>query len=253
MADDVKPGEGEQKTKDAAGGEKPGKTDEVPFHDHPRWKEVYGQLKEFKELGLSPTDLKTRLQEGQELKAAFEEAARQAADEEGKKGGSEDEVKKVYKQAREELRKIFPEIDTIVEMRQEREVRNQRLERAALAETKKVLDSAGLETADKDVLAMTDILADIIKNDDDLLEAYYTNPRDAVRGAFKAYTAKVEAYVKREAAASKQRDAETRRGLPKAHGGGGGLPGEGEKPAPEAKSLAEAEKRAIERLRGSRE
>ena len=251
MAEEVKQQEGQ--AADATGGEKPGdKTKEVPFNEHPRWKEVYGELQEWKKLGGSPKDINARLQEGAELKAALEAAASEVADDTAKKGGSEAEVNKVYKAAREELRKVFPEIDAIAEIVKEREVRNQRLERAALAETKKVLEAAGLDAQEKDVLTMSDICADIIKGDDDLYELYFQNPREAVRGAFKSYTGKVEAYVKREAAAAKQKDGETRKGLPKAHGSGGEMGGS-EKAQPEARTLADAEKRAIARLRGMRE
>ena len=247
MADEVKP----EGTAVAPGSVKPeDKSKEVPFNEHPRWKEVYGELQEFKKLGISPADLTTRLQEGQELKAAFEEAARQAADDAGKTGG-EDEANKGYKQAREELRKVFPEIDRLAELLHANDVRYGRLEKAALSETKKVLEAASLGTSDKDVLSMSDILADIIKNDDDLLAEYDNRPRQAVRDAWTKYVETARPAVERSIASSKQKDAETRKILPKAHGAGG-EGGGGEKAAPEPKTLIEAEKRAMARLRSMR-
>lgn len=252
MAEEVK-SEKVEGTKDAAAGaQADDKSKEVPFNDHPRWIQVYGELKEFKKLGLSPADLTTRLQEGQELKTAFEEAARQAADEAGKKGG-EDEANKVYKQAREELRKVFPEIDAIAKLQEAHDARYARLEKAALSETKKVLETAGLGTADKEILSLSDILADIIKNDDDLYAEYETSPKAAVRGAWEKYVERVRPAVERSIASSKQKDGETRKGLPKTHGSGGGEGGSAGKDAPEPKTLVEAEKRAMARLRGMQE
>jgi len=236
----------------APGSVKPADTGkEVPFNEHPRWKEVYGELQEWKKLGVSPTEATAKLAEGQELKAAFENAARQAVDEAGKRG-DDDRANEVYKMAREELRKVFPEIDAIAKLQEAHDARYARLEKAALSETKKVLETAGLGTGDKEILSMSDILADIIKNDDDLYAEYESSPKAAVRGAWEKYVERVRPAVERSIASSKQKDGETRKVLPKTHGSGGGEGGSG-KTEPEPKTLVEAEKRAMARLKGMRE
>ena len=66
MPDDEK--QLEAQGQNAAGGEQSGKG--VPFHEHPRWKEVHGELKEWKKLGGNPGEIAARLQEAQELKSA---------------------------------------------------------------------------------------------------------------------------------------------------------------------------------------
>lgn len=247
---EAKPAEG---TKDAAGGDKPGEKKEVPFNEHPRWKEVYGELQDWKKLGASPADISARLQEANDLKAALEQAATEVANETGQKQG-EDAANKVYEQARAELRKLFPEIDRLSQVVAAHDARSQRLERAALTEQKKIMSAAGLDVTDRAVGGMSDILADIIKNDPDLAAEYDMNPRAAVRGAWDQYTSTVKSYVEREAAAKKQKDAETRRNLPRAHGGGGGEGASGgDKPPAPAKNLLEAEERVKARLKGMME
>jgi hypothetical protein len=251
MPEEVKPGEGQQ---GAAGSEqKPGEKN-VPFNEHPRWREVYGELQEFKKLGGSPADISARLQEAEELKATLEREAAAIANEKAQQGGTSKEVNAVFEAARAELRKLLPEIDAIANIQAAQQAHYGRLEKAALSETKKVLDSAGLPTTADDITAMSDILADVIRNDEDLFAEYETNPREAVRGAWKQYIERVRPAVERQIAASKQKDRESLRTLPRAHGAGGGeAGGGGEKPPEPAKTLKEAEARAMARLRGSRE
>ena len=98
-------------------------------------------------------------------------------------------------------------------------------------------------------MAMSDILADIIKNDAGLYSEYEVNPKGAVRGAFEKFSKRFQAKGDRAAAAAKQRDREAAAKLPKSHGSGGTGEGEGGgQGAP--KTLAEATQRAMARLKG---
>jgi hypothetical protein len=98
-------------------------------------------------------------------------------------------------------------------------------------------------------MEMSDILADVIKNNADLLAEYHINPKGAVRGAWKKWSAKFEKMTERGKAADKQKDRESAAKLPKAHGGGGGgEAAEGAEGPP--KTIAEATKRAAARLKG---
>lgn len=248
MADEPKV-EGQQ---GASGGDQPGK--EVPFNEHPRWKEVYGELQEFKKAGVNPGELQARLQEAEELKAAFAEAIELARQEEAKSKGPEI-ADANFRQARDVVRQLIKdelsEVSKIAKLEASITLRNQRLERAATAETKKIMASAGMEVNDKEVATMSDTLADIIKNDDDLYAEYEISPREAVRGAYEKFVAKFKTVGERAVKASTQRQREETRSLPKAHGPGGDSGGGGGKALTPAKNIAEATARAAERLRGA--
>lgn len=250
MADETKvDGQGQQ---GAAAGEQAGK--EVPFNEHPRWKEVYGELQEFKKAGVNPGELSARLQEAEELKAAFAEAIELARQEEAKQKGAQ-AADQSFQQARAVVRKLIEEeltdIGKIGKLEASINLRNQRLERAATTETKKIMASAGLEVNDKEVATMSDTLADIIKNDEDLYVEYEIDPRGAVRGAYEKFVAKFKTVGERAAKAATQRQREDTRSLPKAHGPGGGSESGGGKTLAPAKTIAEATARAAERLRGA--
>lgn len=250
MADEPKgDGQGQQ---GATGGEQSGGK-EVPFNEHPRWKEVYGELQEFKKAGVSPGDLAARLQEAEELKAAFAEAIELARQEDAKKHG--DQVADAnFQQARAWVKQLIAEeltdVSKIGKLEAAINLRNQRLERAATSETKKLMTAAGLDVSEKEVATMSDTLADIIKNDPELFDDYEIDPRGAVRGAYEKFVKKFKTVGERAAKAASQRQREDIRSLPKAHGPGGG-DGGGAKAAGPPKTIAEATARVAERLRGA--
>jgi hypothetical protein len=246
MADQV------EKEKEGAEGAAPGaqgEKKEVPFNEHPRWKEVYGELQEFKKLAADPGTLNARLQEANEIKVAFEEAVALAHAEQAKTEGQR-KADESYKLARQELKKIFPEIDQLAGLQQAQQERWTRLERAAIGQTQKVMAAAGLDTSPGEIKSMTDVLADIIKNDADLHAEYDIDPRAAVNGAFEKFQAKFAKVGERASKAASQREREATRSLPRAHGSGGVETGGGEKAAAPAKNLAEASARVAARLKG---
>lgn len=252
MAEELKQeGEVEPKVESApAGGEKKPETKDVPFSEHPRWKEVYGGYKEYKQYG-SPSEIGAQLERLAQLESAFEQAQAQAEAAKRAAAQTPDDQKKAQleAQARAELKKLLPELNELEALRAAQDARNARLEAAAVSETKKLLADMGSPDEKEDVLAMSDILADIIKNDRELLSEYEVNPRQSVRGAFEKFAGRFKAVGERSATAKKQADREVAAKLPKAHGAGGsGGEGEGAKEPP--KTLAEATKRAIERLKG---
>jgi hypothetical protein len=235
-----------KETKPAAGAQ--ADPDKVPFSEHPRWKEVYGNLKEYKQYG-SPREIEAKLNRAAELETAFAQAAREAAEAEAAaaKTPEDEKQEKIERQAQAQLRKLLPELEELENLKAANAARWNRLEQAAVGETRTLLKELGETDTKEEVLKMSDILADVIKNDPDLYAEYEINPRKAVRGAFDAFAARFKSAGERTAAAKRQNDRESAAKLPKAHGGGGeGGGGEVKPPT----NLNEATKRAIERLKG---
>lgn len=250
MADEKEVKVEEKEAKVAADGAQSDDGKGVPFSDHPRWKEVYGAYKDYKRLG-DPRDIESKLNEAASLKAAFEEAAREAAAEAAEASKTPDDKKQeeLMKKARVEIKKLFPELDELAAMREAQQARWGRLEQSAIAETRDLLKEIGLPDTKEETLSMSDILADIIKNDADLYAEYEVSPRKAVRGAYDKFAKHFKTAGERSAAADKQKDREKAAKLPKAHGAGGGEESAGGKVEP-PKNLKEATERAIERLKG---
>ena len=229
----------------------------LPFNEHPRWKQVYGENKEYKELG-TPAELKEKLgklskvDEYESYIAHLNEKIEKLEtkkDEDEPKSDKQKQFEQLRKQARAELAKIAPEIDSIAKQQTEWDIYYASLERQAYKETAVVLEKAGLSAGQKDVNETAAVLADIIGADQDLYLEYRTNPREAVREAWGRLTKRYN--VERGVKADIERDKKNLEKLPKPHVGAGsselGIP----KEAP--KTLKEAERRAKLRLASLKE
>jgi hypothetical protein len=226
--------------------------EKLPFSEHPRWKEVYGSLKEYKALG-KPEDIETKLNRAAELESIYQEAQRLAAQETAQASKTTDEraAEDIQRKARAELFKLLPELQELEALKSAQQARNVRLERAATAETRDILKEIDEELTDQSVGSMSEILADIIKHDETLLAEYETAPRKVVRAAFDKFSKRFGGKSDRASTASKQKDRESAAKLPKAHGAGGGEESAGGGKAPgEIRTIKEASERAAARLKG---
>ena len=226
--------------------------DKVPWHEDKRWKEFIAEkntLKDFKELGVTPGELKQRLQRLDYLdglvKQAEEESRRQ-----GEKVEPEDKERaKLIEKARKELRELAPELDEVATLKQRTDIIFTAAERKAMKTTKSIMEEHGLDTSPKSLNEMSEILADIIRGDEDLFYDYLTDTREAVKDAFGRFTKKFRDAAARQEAAEKEGKKEPLSKLPKTHTPGGGAE-TGGKPTGEPKDLKEASKMALKALRG---
>jgi hypothetical protein len=194
-------------------------SEEIPkgeLHKSKRWQKVHGEWKEFSSFKMSPLELQAALVRLQQ----HETAAAKAREAEGSTAEDKDLAAK-RKSARTELSKINPDIDKIKGLSEKADILFGSLERRAERETKVLMTEAGLATGAKNVESMTDVLAGIIADDIELYDDYVTNPKEAVREAFKRFKSGFEAAAARAAKASTQRDKTKLLGLPKTHKAGG--------------------------------
>jgi len=231
--------------------------EKLPFNEHPRWKQVYGENKKYKELG-TPDELKEKLSQLSKVDE-YEgyiahlnekiEKLETKRDEDDPKSDKQKQFEQLRKQARAELAKIAPEIDNIARQQTEWDLYYASLERQAYKETASVLKAAGLESGTKDVSETAAVLADIIGADQDLYLEYRTNPREAVREAWGRLTKRYS--VERTVKADIEREKKTLGTLPKPHTGTAGT--EHGIPKEPPKTLREAERRANMRLASLKE
>jgi uncharacterized small protein (DUF1192 family) len=234
--------------------------DKVPFNEHPRWKQVYGENKEYKELG-TPAELKEKLSQVSKVDE-YEgyiahltekiEKLEAKKDDDDPKTDKQRQFESLRKQARAELAKIAPEIDQIAAGQRasnEWDTYYAALERQAYKETASVLKAAGLESGTKDVNETAAILADLIGSDRDLYLEYRTNPREAVREAWGRLTKRYN--VERGVKADIERDKKALEKLPKPHVGSAGTE-RGVTKGP-AKNFRELEQRLTVRLKSMKD
>ena len=183
-----------------------------PLHKSERWQKVHGEWKEFNKFAMTPLELQAALAR----LAKHEKAAAKAASAEGETEEDKETATR-RKAARKELALIYPEIETIKELNEKSAVLFGSLERRAVRETKVLMKEAGLSLGDKNVESMTDVLAGIIGDDEELYDDYMSNPKGAVQEAFKRFKSGFEAAAARAAKAGTQRDKTKLLGLPKTH------------------------------------
>lgn len=220
--------------------------DETPpkgeLHKSKRWQKVHGELKEFKKFGATPLELQAALVRLNQL-----EKAAKAASAEGD-GVEDKELAARRKAARKELSKIAPEFDSVTQLKEMGDTLYGSIERRAVRETKKLMTEAGMSTGDKNLESMTDVLAGIIGDDEELYDEYLTNPKGAVGEAFKKFKSGFEAAAARAAKAGIQRDKTKLLGLPKSSKGGGTSAEVAKNRTEGPKNLNEARKSAEARL-----
>jgi len=220
--------------------------EKLPFHKHPRWKKIHGELTEFKRFQMTPLEIQAALVR----LAQHEDKAAKAASAEGETA-EDKELAAKRKSIRKELSKIAPEVDSIKELNEKASVLFGSLQRRAERETKVQMSEAGLATGAKNLESMTEVLAGIIADDVELYDDYMSDPKGAVREAFKRFKSGFEAAAARAAKAGTQRDKTKLLLLPKAHKAGGtaDIPKnrvEGPKNLNEARKSAETRLAALE-------
>jgi hypothetical protein len=183
-----------------------------PLHKSDRWKKVHGEWKQFAQFQMTPLEMQAALVR----LAQHEKAAAKAESAEGETA-EDKELAAKRKAVRKELSKIAPEVDSIKELNEKAAVLFGSLQRRADRETKAQMTEAGLATGAKNVEAMTDVLAGIIADDVELYDDYMSDPKGAVREAFKRFKTGFEAAAARAAKAGVQRDKTKLLGLPKSH------------------------------------
>ena len=224
-------------------------SDEAPkgeLHKSKRWQKVHGEWKEFSSFKMTPLELQAALVR----LAQHEKAAAKAKSSEGETA-EDKELAAKRKLARKELSKIAPEMDAIEGLNEKAAILFGSLERRAVRETKSLMTEAGLATGEKNVESMTDVLAGIIADDLELYDDYVSDPKGAVREAFKRFKSGFEAAAARAAKASVQRDKTKLLGLPKTHKAGSTVEipknrVEGPKNLNEARKSAEARLATLE-------
>ena len=235
-------------------GEDESQDEKLPFHKHPRWKKVHGELKSYKGLNRTSDEIKDdlarlerydKIVEEEEAKAKVKAAA-------GGDDDPEDEVlKKRRRAARKELSKIAPEVDAIVAAAEKTNLYFDSLGRRATREMTVLLKEAGMSTKTASVEAMSDVLSGLIKEDDELYDDYLSDPKGAVREAFKRFRSDSVESATRKAKADVQKDKTKLMGLPKTHKAGSSgevsvVRTEGPKNLKEARIAAERRLAALE-------
>ena len=224
-------------------------SDEAPkgeLHKSKRWQKVHGEWKQFTQFQMTPLELQAALVK----LAQHEKAAAKAKSAEGDTA-EDKELAAKRKLARTELSKIAPEMDAIEGLNEKAAILFGSMERRAERETKVLMTEAGLATGAKNLESMTDVLAGIIADDIELYDDYMSDPKGAVREAFKRFKSGFEAAAARAAKAGVQRDKTKLLALPKTHKAGGTaeIPKnrvEGPKNLSEARKSAEARLAALE-------
>lgn len=234
----------------AAAGVRADEGDKAPegeLHKSDRWKEVYGENKQYKELG-AVDDLRAKLQRLDYYDQLAADASADAGREADVEPPTEDEAKaaKQAKAIRKELEKVAPELANISSHDKVFNLYFASVEAGAAWETERLMKEAGLPSGERDLVEMSGVLADVIGRDKKLYLTYVRNPETAVNEAWKRVMTKFGGT--RAAAAAIQKDKEKLKGLPATHKGGGAS-GEGAKAPTEPKTLDEAHARVRERLK----
>jgi hypothetical protein len=202
----------------------------VPFSEHPRWKAVYGDLKEFKTLG-ELNEVKAKLQRLDHYDQMIQEARAHRADTKEPVTDEERELTTQRAKAREQLYEIAPELRDLLTLgeraRAQAEIAQRSTELRAETELKGTLKAAGIPITDASVKKYGNYLVNIIGNDPDLYAEYLGDPKAAVKEAWRRY-AEDSAPVSRPKIATTQQRGAALQGLPRGNqGGGGGTPGGG--------------------------
>lgn len=239
----------------AAGGETPDADPEsqVPFHEHPRWKQVHGELKSYKALGATPEqilELGRELQFYRELDARNKQSQRQESrpptDEERQNEAS-------MKAARAALEQVAPEIKEVGHLKQiltmlghQAQQHRESLDTQAHSALAGLMSQVGLPTADEQVVSMAKRMVPIIQDDQRLLQLYFRDPNAAVKQAWDAFTKDIDLIASRRQGARLQQKGASLSLLPRAQqGGGGSAPPRGEKPAQTIDELFKRERRFL--------
>ena len=260
MLDDTaaKPAESapaEESVEGRADGEQSEEYKDVPFHQHPRFRELVADRRQFKEqleqwseLGDTPAAVKARLEKAQLLEKMLESDEQAPAAEQMPK-----EERAKVEWARKEMLRIFPELAYIRPTVDALNLHYEALETEAHEATIETLKADGFDTANaKEVEGMERILVEIIQSDKRLLHKYNTGkPEKAVEGAYAKLRERFAPGADRAKRASTQADKQKLTTLPKTFKGPSRTDVGGTTEAP--RTLKEADAQVREMLKGMRE
>jgi hypothetical protein len=226
---------------DVAGGGTPDGDPEsqVPFHEHPRWKAVHGELKSFKALGVTPEQI---LELGREVQS-YREANVRDKQEQRKESRppteEEIETEAALKAARADLERVAPELKEIESLKkivttlenQAKQVRED-ADAQAISTLATIMTQTGMSADDQKVASMAKRVAPIIQDSPQLTKLYYRDPVAAVTQAWEIFTQDLELIASRRKGAKLEQKGASLSTLPKGQlGGGGGVPAKGQPPA----------------------
>ena len=244
---------------DAPGGAQPEQEEEsfkdTPFHEHPRFRQLIADRRQFKEqleqwseLGDTPSAVKARLEKAQLLEKMLESDEQAPAAEQMPK-----EERAKVEWARKEMLRIFPELAYIKPTVDALNLHYEALETEAHEATIETLKADGFDTANaKEVEGMERILVEIIQSDKRLLHKYNTGkPEKAVEGAYAKLRERFAPGADRAKRASTQADKQKLTTLPKTFKGPSRTDVGGTTEAP--RTLKEADAQVREMLKGMRE
>lgn len=225
----------------------------VPFSEHPRWKEVYANLKEYKSLGSTPEQIRAAL----DRLAYYDQLA-----EESKHSATDTSVNDTDKQANEEkkqealrvLEQLIPGISKFPEimelMKTDARQLAASLEERAYDELHTLMASVGMPAKETDLTEMADLLVPLLKADAKLVTLYRTDPAAAVRKVWTKFAERAVVFTRKQSAAQQDKGAALRE-MPRAHRGGGSLTS-GAAPEP-PKTIDEAIKEFRQSMRSRKE
>lgn len=224
-----------------AGGETPDEDPDgqVPFHEHPRWKQVHGELKTYKQLGVTPEQI---LELGREVQFYRELDARNKQEQRQESRPPTDDERQheaSLKAARAALEQVAPEIKEVGQLKQiltmlghQAAQHRESLDEQAHHALASVMAQSGLQTDGEKVVSMARRMIPIIQDDPRLLQLYFRDPNAAVTKAWDAFTKDMDLIASRRQGARLQQKGVALSLLPRAQqGGGGSAPARGEKPA----------------------
>lgn len=231
---------GEQEPADIAGEGAASHEDQaVPFSEHPRWKEVYGDLKEFKTLG-ELNDIKAKLERLDYYDQMVAEVRANRAGTREPVSDEERDLKDQREKAREQLYQIAPELRELISLgelsKQQAMIQQRATEMQAEEALGDVLKTAGIPATEAAVKKYGTYLVNIIGTDQKLYAKYLSHPEAAVKEAWRRYTEDAVPLSRSKLAATQQKGAALN-ALPRA--GQGGVSGGTGGPAAPPQSLDE--------------
>lgn len=252
MPEDVKEVESSETEDKREGHVEPKEEDEkLPFHKHPRFREVTKERREFKEKSEqyaqfgAPTEVAEKLNRLAMLDTLIAQHEEQRETDEPKTQ-DQVELERVRLEYRKKLREIDPAIERGERASQVLDTWMSSLEEEATEQTVALMKEAGLGTDQKAVSQMSEVIADCIKSDPKLHRRYFRTPEAAVKQAWGMLLEQFGGLKERQSKAALQTTKEQLKKVPKPHGSGGGS--ESDKHSSPPKNLKEFEKRARERF-----
>ncbi len=222
--------------------------DKVPFHEHPRWKEVHGDRTAIREVigDMTPDQLATAMRDLREFYAVVNAPD---ADPEPKKdpvkpGSDEEKREELKKEAIVQLEALSP---GITKSYGRIDAQFKALSRRADRATSDIMKEAKYDEKDRGWLSKT--IIEILNEREELWDDYITGSvKDAVKGAWRVLQERLRVEKDTDKRAEKLRAAKTSQTLPRTHRGGGSADLAGGEPVKRPTNLKDAGKSALAKL-----